>query len=121
MLYDEKFFLDAKNAFNPKDQATWLEVLKDYLNGSTPELNALFSWAEAQPVEIARANEYKGCLGCATPDVRSQQLWALLGGLVKADATTKCAFANVPRHNGLEAWRRVAEPLNEDKALRRKD
>ena len=30
-------------------------------------------------------------------------------------------FANVPRHNGLEAWRRIAEPINEDKASIRKD
>ena len=65
-LYDEKFVLDTKNACNPKDQATWLEDLKDYLSGRPPELDALFSWAEAQPVEIARATGYKGCLDCAT-------------------------------------------------------
>ena len=40
---------------------------------------------------------------------------------MKADATTKRAFANMPRHHGLEAWRRIAEPVNEDKALLRKD
>ena len=51
----------------------------------------------------------------------SQQLWALLSGLVKADATTKRTFANVARHNGFEAWRRVVEPVNENKALLRKD
>ena len=26
-------------------------------------------------------------------------------------------FENVDRHNGLVAWRRVAEPINDDKAL----
>ena len=30
-------------------------------------------------------------------------------------------FANVPRHNGIEAWRRLAEPINEDKAMVRRD
>lgn len=40
---------------------------------------------------------------------------------MKADATTKRAFANVPRHNGFEAWRRIAEPVQEDKAVLRKD
>ena len=40
---------------------------------------------------------------------------------MKADATTKRTFANVPRHNGFEALRRIAEPVNEDKALTRKD
>ena len=27
------------------------------------------------------------------------------------------SFANVERHNGLEAWRKIAEPVNDDKAL----
>ena len=36
-------------------------------------------------------------------------------------ADTKRLFANVPRHNGFEAWRRIAEPINDDKALVRKD
>ena len=48
-------------------------------------------------------------------------MWALLGGLLKGDASAKRTFANVPRHNGFEAWRRVVEPVNEDKALIRKD
>ena len=30
-------------------------------------------------------------------------------------------FANVTRHHGLEAWRRLAEPVNEDKLLLSKD
>ena len=42
-LYDEKFIPDVKNAFNSKDQSTWLEDLKDYLSGRTPELDALFT------------------------------------------------------------------------------
>ena len=45
----------------------------------------------------------------------------MLGGLVKEHADTKRLFANVPRHNGVEAWRRIAEPINDDKALARKD
>ena len=51
----------------------------------------------------------------------SRQLWALVGGLAKALADTKRFFANVPQHNGLEVWRRIAEPINDDKALVRKD
>ena len=51
----------------------------------------------------------------------SQQLWALIGGLAKGDASAKRTFANVPRHNGFEAFRRIAGPVNEDKALVRKD
>ena len=81
----------------------------------------MFLWAEAQPTPIGRAAEYGGCLDCATPEVVSQQLWALLGGLLKGDASAKRTFANVPRHNVFEAWRRVVEPVNEDKALIRKD
>ena len=97
-----------------------MEDLKDYLSGRTPELDQLFSWCEAQPIEIKVAGDYNGILDRTSPEVVSQQLWALLGGLVKADATTKRTFANVPRH-GFEALRRISEPVNEDKALTRKD
>ena len=65
-------------------------------------------------VEITRASDYAGCLDCAAPDLVSQQLWALLGGLVTGDASAKRTFANVPRHNVFEAFHRIAEPVNED-------
>ena len=35
------------------------------------------------------------------------------------DSTMKRCFANVPRHNGYEAWRKIMVPLNVDKALAR--
>ena len=69
-------------------------------------------------VEIKLATEYGGCLDCATPEQVSQQLWALHVGLVKGDASAK---HNVLRHNSFEAWRRLVEPIIEDKALVRKD
>ena len=70
---------------------------------------------------LEKATDYSGCLDCAAPEVVSQQLWALIGGLVKGDASAKRTFANVPQHNGFEAFRRIAETVNEDKALARKD
>ena len=54
-------------------------------------------------------------IDCAKYEVVSRQLWALLG------ASVKMTFANVPRHNGFEAWRKISEPVNEDKALARKE
>ena len=45
----------------------------------------------------------------------------MLGGLIKDEASVKRTFANVPRHNGFEAWRKISEPVDEDKALARKD
>ena len=60
-------------------------------------------------------------LNCQRPVEIGRQLWALLGGLIKDDATVKRTIASVPRHNGFEAWRRISEPVNEDKALTRKD
>ena len=50
---------------------------------------------DSNTIEIKVAGDYNGVLDCASPGVVSQQLWALLGGLVKADATTKRTFANV--------------------------
>ena len=95
--------------------------LRDYLSGRTPELDALLFWAEPQATEITRAGDYGGCLDCATPDMVSHQLWALLVGLVKGDASGKRTFANVPRHNGVAAFCRIAEPVNEQNAIVRKD
>ncbi len=48
-------------------------------------------------------------------------MWALLGPLVAVDPSLHSVFANVPRHNGLEVWRRIAEPINADKILILKD
>ena len=39
------------------------------------------------------------------------------GPLVAGNAVVNGVFENVDRHNGLEAWRRIAEPVNDDKAL----
>ena len=50
----------------------------------------------------------------------SRQFWALLNPLV-ADTKVASGFANVDRHSGLEAWRQLAEPINEDKELVLKD
>ena len=68
-LYDEKYLLYSRNAFSSKDQATWLEDLKDYLSGRTPELDPLFSWCEAQPAEIKAAGDYCGAIDCASSEV----------------------------------------------------
>ena len=47
----------------------------------------------------------------------SRQLWSFLGPLAARDSKNALFYKNVPRHNGLEAWRRIAEPINEDKLL----
>ena len=46
-----------------------------------------------------------------------RQLWAFLGPLVPGDAKKASIYKNEPSHNGLEAWRRIAEPINADKLL----
>ena len=50
----------------------------------------------------------------------SRQLWSFLGPSVKDNNDKASAFRNVPRHNGL-AWRRIAEPINDDKAAMRRE
>ena len=44
----------------------------------------------------------------------------MLNPLVK-ESKVADVFANVPRHNGLEAWRQLSEPVLEDKELLQKD
>ena len=46
----------------------------------------------------------------------SRQLWAMRNPLLIAVAGKATVFANVQRHNDIEAWRPLAEPINDDKA-----
>ena len=55
--------------------------------------------------------------GPVEPKEISRQLLAFLGPLVVGDASKDSMFKNVPRHNGFEAWRQIAIPINEDKVL----
>ena len=54
------------------------------------------------------------------PKDASKQLLALLAGLVQNNPEVMMVFRNVERHNGAEAWRRIAEPIIEGRDLRRK-
>ena len=51
----------------------------------------------------------------------TRQLWAMLSPLLAGDSDKATMFANVHRHNGIEAWRRLAEPINEDKSMLRRE
>ena len=51
----------------------------------------------------------------------SRQLWAFLAPLLKENEGADMIFKNVVRHNGLEAWRRISEPVLEDSEFTRKD
>ena len=50
-------------------------------------------------------------IGVALREV-SRQFWVLLGPLVAGDSAVHTVFGNCPKHNGLDAWRRVAEPVS---------
>ena len=127
-LYDEKYIMPPAltlNKYCPKSPMEWLQGIKDYVAGRCEELDALLNWAEAQkdPIEV----ELIGASDCCpmlnkAPSLRevSRQLWAMLNPLVR-DSKVADMFANVPRHNGLEAWRQLSEPVIEDKELLQKD
>ena len=89
-------------------------------------MDALLTWIEQQEDPIDdKLLDHGGSAPMinAAPSIRevSRQLWALLNPLVKDAATVATTFANVPRHNGIEGWRRIAEPVNEDKLLIQKE
>ena len=50
----------------------------------------------------------------------SRWFWALLSPLV-AETSVSGTFGNCPRHGGLEAWRLLAEPINDDKFIAQKE
>ena len=91
--------------------------------GRTEELDQLVAWIEKRDDEITSevAATYPGCIDCAPILEVSRQMWGFLGPLVKDNSEKASVYRNVPRHNGLEAWRRLAEPINEDKSLMQKD
>ena len=122
-LYDEKYHLNGKAMYDAKRPEVWLQEQRDYLSGRTQELDAVIGWIERQDDEISPevARTFGGLLDCASIEEISRQMWSFLGPLLKEDSAQLSTFRNVQRHNGLEAWRRMAEPINEDKAMVRKE
>ena len=127
-LYDEKYITPPAltlNKYDPKSPLDWMQGIKDYVAGRCEELDTLLNWAEAQkdPIDPELIG-YSDCCPMLNraPSLRevSRQLWAMLNPLVK-DSKVSDMFANVPRHNGLEAWRQLSEPVIEDKELLQKD
>ena len=113
--------------FDQKDSQGWLLKLKDYISGRTPELDGVWDWVEKQTCVITESDLSRIPLEVndmsvieSTPKEVSRQLWALLAGLVGNHAETMLMFRNIERHNGVEAWRRIAEPITQGRDLRRK-
>ena len=101
----------------------WLQDIRDYLAGRHDEVDAVLDWIEQQSDQIDDNKFGSNCpMVSNAPSLKevSKQLWALLNPLVK-DTPVAGTFANVTRHNGMEAWRKLAEPMNEDKQLLQKD
>ena len=125
MLYDEKVHINGKYAYDSKRPEVWLSDVRDYIAGRTRELDPLLLWLENCSDEVDdkwAAAAYPGCMDVLPPmEEISRQLWSFLGPLVKDNNDKAAAFRNVPRHNGLEAWRRITEPINDDKAAMRRE
>ena len=126
LLYDEKFILHPsldKVKYNPKNPLEWMQDIRDYVAGRTEELDSILNWVARQSDEIDDDNLPEDVpMVNKAPSLKevSRQLWAMLNPLIK-DSAVSTSFANVTRHHGLEAWRKLAEPVNEDKLLLRKD
>ena len=130
-MYDEKYIMLlglTSNKFDSKSPQNWLQSTRDYVAGRTSELDPLLDWVEAQVEHITLdvlANPPRArnipMVDAATLLEVSRQLWAMLNPLLSSDSEKATMFANVPRHNGIEAWRRLPEPINEDKAMVRRD
>ena len=124
-MYDEKWMLSGEGKYNSAKPLSWLKDVRDYIAGRTESMDYLLTWIEGQEAEIdVEEVEASGSAPMIVdaPSLKevARQLWAFLGPLVKHDSTVNGIFANVPRHNGLEGWRRIAAPINEDKAMVRR-
>ena len=113
-----------KLTYDSKRPEVWLQDVRDYLAGRTREMDELLLWIEAQTDDIDALNvesKYPGMCDCAPLEEVSRQLWSFIGPLVKEHAEKASVYRNVPRHNGFEAWRRIAEPINDDKSAMRRE
>ena len=122
-LYEEKWVLSGEGKYNASRPLTWRKDLVDYMAGRCSDMDSLILWIESQDDEIDDDCD----IGSApmishAPSLKevSKQLWAFLQPLVKHDSSVSGTFANCLRHNGFEVWRRIAEPINEDKAMVRR-
>ena len=128
VLYDEKYITTPsleKHRFATSNAHEWQQSIKDYLSGRCSEIDALLEWVEMQeePIDDSTMQGHGRlpmCVDGTSFKEISRQLWAFLNPLI-AGTSMAVKFANVGRHNGLEAWRKVTEPINEDKQLVRKD
>ena len=125
-MYEEKKLTDDKIMYDKKKPLEWMQDLKDYLAGRTPEMDRVLDWAEkctsdidANSLATAQLFMDQSPGGPCAAEI-SRQLWALMAPLVKSDEDVKRIFKNAPLHNGLEAWRRVTEPVLEGCELTRK-
>ena len=119
-LYDEKFTTNTVNFYNPKDVQGWLIKLRNYVAGRTPEIDGFLDWVEVQtePIDTTMLANSGVCMDKEPVDV-SRQLWAMLAALVALDEDASTVFANVQRLNGAEAYRRITEPIIENRDARR--
>ena len=111
--------MSGKALYDAKDPAAWLQMLRDYVAGRSSEMDVILDWVESRTEEITESDMITSDAGGSAPmiDVAGQgslkevarQLWAMLSPLLVNNGTVTGMFANVPRHNGLEAWRRIYE------------
>ena len=119
-LYDEEYALSGKGIYDKASPHSWLQSVHNYMAGRTEDMDRVLDWAEKQQGETPK--DLSSCHGlpfidCAEYKEVSCQLRAFLGPLVVGNAVVNVVFQNVDRHNGLEACRRIAEPINDDKSL----
>ena len=109
-----------KDVYDKDSPQVWLQSFHHYMAGRTEDMDRVLDWVEKQQSEIPRdLPSMRGLpmINCAEYHEVSRQLWALLGPLVAGNSVVNGVFENVDRHNGLEAWRRIDEPIDEDKSL----
>ena len=119
LLYDEKFIMGNSLRYSKAAAQAWMQKVKDYVAGRHSDMDAIFAWIESQSeaIDPGGLQPMQDLVTCASLSEIWRQLWAMVGALIAEDVGASSIFANVPRHNGLEAWRRITEPINEDKLL----
>ena len=94
----------------------WVKSTRNYLISKAGEMEDLLKWAEdfqSQPVtphHVQEIIDQGHCLD-SDPHKLSRDLWGYLNLAIPPTSGDRVAFDNAAAGNGLDAWRRIVDPL----------
>ena len=120
-LFEMKFALETRNQFDGNKNGThWKRIVSGHFIGQYLKMFDIFNWAEQQRNTTITTELAQSLQPWVDDDILiiSHLMWKFLN--VNLTDSAFEIFSNVPISNGLDAWRRIMNKVN-DKSPARKD